>query len=171
MRRLPCSAKYRVALCSNPHCARSHAHALEPPPKGPPSPGTEPSTCYDPALAALLHASPIASRWRRRRILARRNLIRQAAPPGPFSERVPPKARNQTKRPLPAAAPRALLPCFPLLFCFCLLPTLLYHPTSAVATALNSLHTFFCSPKLDTHTHNPRRPLQQRLSLHHLDLS
>jgi hypothetical protein len=120
MATLYCVAGAKIPLCSKP---RTHPpRALVP---------VRSLDCYDPALVALLHASPIASRWRRRPILARRNLIRQAAPPGP-SARGSPKSRkslNQTKRPLPAASPprgSALL----LLLLF-LLPTLscsLYHP-------------------------------------------
>lgn len=67
---------------------------------------------------ALLHASPIASRWRRRPILARRNLIRQAVPKPPLaspqvfvgSSSAP---LNQTKRPLFCPAPVLLPPTLP----------------------------------------------------------
>lgn len=152
-----------MALWGNPHCARSHAHALEPP-QGAPSPGTEPSTCYDPALAALLHASPIASRWRRRRILARRNLIRQAAPPGPSAKRVPPKGfATKQKGRCPPQTPERFCPaslcslafsCFPPI---CTTrPQTLCSTSVAVATTLNfSSHTFLLS-KI-RYIHNPRR--------------
>ncbi|KAL7823542.1 hypothetical protein V8C26DRAFT_425613 [Trichoderma gracile] len=68
---------------------------------------------------ALLHASPIASRWRRQPILARRNLIRQAVPKPPLAS---PQAfvgsssapLNQTKRPLFCPAPVLLPPTLPL---------------------------------------------------------
>lgn len=115
VRRLPCSAKYRVALGSTPHCASSDAHTRPeppPPPKGPLVP-VRSLDCYDPALVALLHASPIASWWRRRRILARRNLIRQAAPPGPSARGSPkgsqPNKKAAARRRPPSAS--ALLSC------------------------------------------------------------
>lgn len=119
VRWLPCSVKYRVWRSAAIPTVHAATHTPWNPPQGAPSPGTEPSTCYDPALAALLHASPIASRWRRRRILARRNLIRQAAPPGPSAKRVPQRASQPNKK---AAARRrppsasALLPSALLLF-------------------------------------------------------
>ncbi|KAF3058912.1 hypothetical protein CFAM422_011945, partial [Trichoderma lentiforme] len=89
----------------------NHTVSITVQPRHPPS-GPRPSTAPRPGPVALLHASPIASWWRRRPILARRNLIRQAVPK---SLSRPSRSLNQTKRPLPAP-PRgsALL----LLFCF-----------------------------------------------------
>ncbi|EHK18704.1 uncharacterized protein TRIVIDRAFT_66743 [Trichoderma virens Gv29-8] len=88
-----------TAAARKPHgaayCAATH------PPSGP-----RPSTAPRPGPVALLHASPIASWWRRRPILARRNLIRQAVPK---SLSRPSRSLNQTKRPLPA--PQEVLPC------------------------------------------------------------
>lgn len=157
VRRLPCSAKYRVALDGTPHCASSHAHTRpEPPPKGPLVP-VRSLDCYDPALVALLHASPIASWWRRRRILARRNLIRQAAPPGPSARGSPKSSQPNKKAAARRRPPERFCPAFLLLCFFCFPPICttrpqLYSTPLLPPSTTNSFTHFFCSPKLDTYT-------------------
>ncbi|KKP03681.1 hypothetical protein THAR02_04197 [Trichoderma harzianum] len=95
-----------TAAARKPHGAAtqcSHAH----PPAGP-----RPSTAPRPGPVALLHASPIASWWRRRPILARRNLIRQAVPESLASLQVPQPNKKAAASP-PRGSALLLLFCFP----------------------------------------------------------
>lgn len=103
---------------------------VQPRPNGP-----RPSTAPRLGPVALLHASPIASWWRRRPILARRNLIRQAAPKS-LSRPSGPSTKQKGRCQPPPKEGSALL----LLFC---LPPFLFFvppaPNPPILTTANSL--------------------------------